>query len=138
MKNAICKLASMAFVLALTLGAMSVQAQDSSTERHKFYLMIAQPNDEAWKGVIEAGGDMAAPAAEALEAMGGKLHSYYIGVNEAKNYGVVSFPSSYDIAKIVYMRTIQGLMKDIEFVEIMPSDQAVELFKDVKKLTAKE
>ena len=32
--------------------------------------------------------------------MGGRLHSEYIGVDEAKNVGVVSFPSSVEIAKI--------------------------------------
>ena len=135
MNKIINKIVKTVLALVLTFGGLSTQAQDQSTQGHKYYLMIAQPNDAAWKGVIEAGGDMAAPAGEALEAMGGKLHSYYIGVNEAKNYGVVSFPSSYDIAKIVYMRTIQGLMKEIKFVEIMPSDQAAQLFIDVKKLT---
>ena len=99
----------------------------------KYYLMIAQPNDAAWKGAIEAGEDMAAPAGKALEAMGGKLHSYYIGVTEAKNYGVVSFPDSMDIAKIVYMRTAQGLMKDIKFIEILPSDLAASMFQETNK-----
>ena len=113
----------------------STQAQNTNTtDNMKYYLMIAQPSDAAWKGVIEAGGDMAEPAGKAIEAMGGKLHSYYIGVNEAKNYGVVSFPSSLDIAKIVYLRTAQGVMKDIEFVEVLPSDMAVGIFEDVKSM----
>ncbi len=34
---------------------------------------------------------MAAPVGKALETMGGKLHSYYVGVTEGKNYGIVSF-----------------------------------------------
>ena len=135
MKNVLPIILHTALIIIMLLGATTTQAQDGPTEGQKYYLMIAQPSDAAWKGVIEAGGDMAEPAGKALEAMGGKLHSYYIGVGEAKNYGVVSFPSSTDIAKIVYLRTVQGLMKNIQFIEIMPSDQAVELFKQVNELT---
>ena len=124
---------------ALALVTMgTLQAEETKTTKEpvklKYYLMIAEPNSEAWKGVIMEGGDMAEPAGKALEAMGGKLLNYYIGVGEAKNYGVVAFPDSMDIAKIVYMRTAQGVMKDIQFIEIIPSDQAVDLFKETKKL----
>ena len=116
--------------LALSLNASA----ESGNTGEKYFLMIAEPNGDAWKGVILGGGDMADPARAAIESMGGKLHNYYIGVNESKNYGVVSFPDSYDTAKIIYLRAAQGLMKSMEFVEIMPSDQAAGLFEDVKPL----
>ena len=107
-------------------------AAGSGGEKH--FLMIAEPNSDAWKGVIMGGGDMADPAREAIESMGGKLLSYYIGVGESKNYGIVAFPDSYDTAKIIYLRSAQGLMKSMEFIEIIPSDQAAGLFDDVKTL----
>jgi hypothetical protein len=136
MKHAM-KLLSVIGALAIVFSVLAF-ANDkivSHDEDEKYYLMIAQPSDEAWKGVIEAGGDMAEPAGKAIEAMGGKLHSYYIEVGRPKNYGVVSFPSSTDIAKIVYMRTVQGVMKDIQFIEIIPSDKAAGLFKEVNELS---
>ena len=111
----------------------AVFAQDDEPKL-KYFLMVAEPNGEAWKGVIEGGGDMAVPARAAIEAMGGQLLSYYIGVAESKNYGVVAFPDSYDTAKIIYLRSAQGLMKSMEFIEIIPSDKAAGLFEEINDL----
>ncbi|MGL1886529.1 MAG: GYD domain-containing protein [Reichenbachiella sp.] len=122
------KLILISFV-AFAFGA-SAQAQETNM---KYYLMIGQPDDEAWKMVIEAGGDMAVPARKSIEAMGGELISYWVGVTEAKNYGIVAFPDSKSIAQIVYMRTIQGVMKNIEFKEIMPTDQAAGFFQELNE-----
>ena len=126
--NAFNKLLA-AFCLTL---ASSLAWAAEGEEKMKYFLMIAEPKGSAWAGVIQDGGDMAGPAGEAIEAMGGKLLSYYIGVSESKNYGVVAFPDSYDTAKIIYLRAAQDLMKSMEFVEIIPSDQAVGMFEDVK------
>ena len=120
-------------VLAVCLIAVP-QIGRADEPRLKYFLMIVEPNSAAWKGVIESGGDMAVPARQAIEAMGGQLLSYYIGVAESKNYGIVAFPDSYDTAKIIYLRSAQGLMKSMEFVEIIPSDQAAGLFKEVNSL----
>ena len=117
-------------ILGLSGGVL---AQDDEPQL-KYFLMIAEPNNAAWKGAIEGSGDKAVPARAAIEAMGGKLLSYYIGVAESKNYGVVAFPDSYDTAKIIYLRSAQGLMKSMEFIEIIPSDQAASLFEDVDEL----
>jgi hypothetical protein len=104
----------------------------------KHFLMIAEPSGAVWKDVIEGGGDMAVPARQAIEAMGGQLLSCYIGVGESKNYGVVAFPDTYDIAKITYLRAAQGVMKSMQFIEVIPSDQAAGLLDEVKVLMAPE
>ena len=57
--------------------------------------------------------------------------SYYIGVGEAKNYGIVAFPDSMDIAKIIYLRTAQGVMDSMQFIEVIPSNKAVALLEEV-------
>lgn len=106
---------------------------EKNVSQMKYFLMIGTPNDAAWKAVIEAEADMAEPARKSIEAMGGKLISYWIAVGEAKNYGIVAFPDSKQIAKIVYMRTMQGVMKDIQFVEIMPTGEAAGFFKELIK-----
>jgi hypothetical protein len=103
-------------------------------QKYKYFLMIAEPDSATWKGVITGGGDMMVPARAAIEAMGGQLLSYYIGVGEAKNYGVVAFPDSYDIAKITYLRAAQGVMKSLQFIEVIPSDAAVAVLDDVKEI----
>ena len=122
----------LAIVMVLSFSGAAI-AQDDEPKL-KYFLMVAEPNGAAWKGVIEGGGDMAVPAREAIEAMGGKLLSYYIGVAESKNYGVVAFPDSYDTAKIIYLRSAQGLMKSMEFIEIIPSDKAAGLFEEINDL----
>lgn len=106
----------------------------SEPKNMKYYLMIGTPSDSTWKAIIQTGEDMALPAKEGIEALGGKLISYYLGVGEAKNYGVVAFPSSMDIAKIVYMRVAQGVMKDLQFIEVVPSGNMVELFAEINPL----
>ena len=122
-------LALIAAVSSVTIGI--AEAQEPKT---KYFLMIAEPNADAWKGVIEDGGDMAIPARQAIEAMGGQLLNYYIGVGEPKNYGVAVFPDSYDIAKITYLRAAQGIMRSMQFIEVIPSDRAAEVFEGVKQL----
>ena len=77
---------------------------------------------------------MAEPAGKAIEAMGGKLLSYHIGTGESKNYGVLEFPDSYDTAKIIYLRAAQDLMKSMQFIEVIPSDQAAGMFAEVKAM----
>ena len=62
----------------------------------KYYLMIGQPNDTAWKGILKAEDHMAVLVKKQIEEMGGKLISYYIAALEPKNYSVVAFPSSFD------------------------------------------
>jgi len=119
----------------LVLSGMSLVVHaDTSKQKMKYFLMIAEPNAPTWAGAIKAGGDMAGPAGKALEGMGGKLISYWLGVGEAKNYGIVVFPDSVDIAKVTYLRASQGVMKSIQFIEVMPSSEAVHVFKDVSKM----
>ncbi|GEM80565.1 GYD domain-containing protein [Vibrio superstes] len=107
-----------------------VMAKEETTM--KCYLMIAKPNAQAWAGVIQSGGNMEETARPAIEAMGGELVSYWLAVGEPMNYGVVAFPSSLDIAKITYMRTAQGFMDKIEFIEVMDTKTAEQVFKSVK------
>lgn len=101
------------FFLPLALVFALAPMVFSEESRMKYFLMIAKPNDAAWATMIESGGDLAIPAAASLESMGGELISYYIGIGEAKNYGVVAFPDSINIAEIVYMRIAQGIMEEI-------------------------
>lgn len=100
----------------------------------KYYLMIGEPTTEVWEAIVQSGGkDMTTPGREATEALGGKIISYYIGATEAKNYIIVAYPDSMDVSKIVYMRAAQGVMKNLEFIEIIPADDAHLIFNDIKK-----
>ena len=127
---------SLVVIAMIALGtAAHAQAEE---QKLKYFLMIAEPNGSTWKSAIDGDGDMAVPARAAIEAMGGQLLSYYIGVGEAKNYGVVAFPDSYDIAKITYLRAAQGVMKSLQFIEVIPSGAAVAVFEDVREMLGQD
>ena len=127
--------------LLLIVGIISVTAlvaftNGKSTEEQddlKYYLMIGEPEPEVWKAIIENGGkDLSKPGREATEALGGKILGYYIGATEAKNYIIIAFPRSIDVSNIVYMRAAQGVMKNLEFIEIIPESKVPSLFEKIK------
>ena len=51
---------------------------------------------------------------------------------------MVAFPDTYDIAKITCLRAAQEVMKSMQFIEVIPSDQAAGLLDEVKVLMAPE
>lgn len=98
----------------------------------KYYLMIGEPTTEVWNALVKSGGkNLTTPGREATEALGGKMIGYYIGATEAKNYIIVAYPDSTDVSNIVYMRAAQGVMKNLEFIEIIPAEDVPAVFEKI-------
>jgi len=113
-------------VLSVTGHALSAENDDLN-----YYLMIGKPNSATWSNIVENEVDMSIEGRKGIEEMGGKFLGFYIGVGEYKNYAIVAFPKSTDVARIVFTRAIQGVMEDIEFIPIMTTQQAQEVFKQI-------
>lgn len=119
------------FLLGSLFITTSAFAQEEA--KMKYYLMIGEPTTEIWNALVKSGGkDMTTPGREATEALGGKIISYYIGATEAKNYIIVAYPDSMDVSNIVYMRAAQGVMKNLQFIELIPAEDAHVVFEKIK------
>jgi len=97
----------MSLVVLGLLAGTGVAQQDRASDpvEMRYYLMIGKPTPEVWDAIVKSGGhNMTAPGREATEALGGEIHGYYIGANEAKNYIIVAYPEDVAVADIVYMR----------------------------------
>ena len=114
------------FFLSLT-GRVAAEEKDELN----YYLMIGKPNTATWENIVKNEVDMSIDGRKGIEQMGGKFLGFYIGVGEYKNYAIVAFPKSTDVARIVFTRAIQGVMEDIEFIPIMTTQQAQEVFKQI-------
>jgi len=126
------------FIYCLLISAVILSVSTVSTAladgKMKYYLMIGEPTAEVWDAIVKNGGkNMTAPGREATEALGGKMIGYYIGATEAKNYIIVAYPDSRDVSQIVYMRAAQGVMKNLQFIEIIPADNAHLIFNKINK-----
>lgn len=105
--------------------------EDNNLKNMKLFLMIGQPNAKAWANIVKNELDMSEGGRKGIEAMGGKMLGFYIGVGEMKNYAIVAFPDSFDVSRIVFTRAMQGVMDDIQFIEIMSTAKAQEVFKAI-------
>lgn len=65
-----------------------------------------------------------------MEAVGGKVLSYYFGLGDGKNYITVQLPDDNEVIQAVYMmRLPTGLLNSYQIIELMPSDQMSEALK---------
>lgn len=107
---------------------------DKNTSDLKYYMLIGTPEPTVLQGAISNPADFGVPAAAELESVGGKLIGYYFAMEHAKNYAILALPDSSDMAAFVYQRMSTGAMKDIEVVELIPSDRMIEIFRKADSL----
>ena len=116
---------------AVTVTASSVTAQESDTgSDDRYFMFIGEPNAAAWKFLMENPADRQEEVAAGMEAIGGRVISYYFGLGNGKNYITVQLPNDNEVIQAVYlMRLPAGLLNSYEIVELMPSDQMSEALK---------
>lgn len=124
------------YLLAITALSFTTTslAEEEIPENYRYYLMIGKPNSNAWNILIQQEKDIAVTAREALEEMGVRLIGYYLGINSARNYVIAAYPDSVPTSQMLYLREIQGLMDNMEFIEILPTDRMLPLFKSVNRM----
>jgi uncharacterized protein with GYD domain len=118
-------------MLALLLPGAIALAQDDDP---RYFLFIGEPNAAAWKFLIENPADRESAVKAGMEALGGKVLSYYFGLGDGKNYITVALPDDNEIIQAVYlMRLPAGLLNSYQIVELMPSSQMSEALKRSKE-----
>ncbi len=102
-------------------------AQDNSDMRT--FLFIGTANSAGWEMQIAAPSDREALMRGGIEKLGGKLHSYYWGLGNGKNYITVSLPDDPTFIQAFYVTRLgDGVLDDYQMIELMSSpDMAVAL-----------
>ena len=122
---------SAALLLASILFSATLPADE---ETPRYFLFVGEPNAAAWKYLMENPADREAAVAAGMEAVGGKVLSYYFGLGNGKNYITVQLPNDNEVIQAVYlMRLPSGLLNSYQVIELMPSAQMSEALKRSKE-----
>ena len=115
-------------MLCVALAAMTSANAEEQGVRH--FLFIGEPNAAAWKYLMENPADREKEVAAGMEAIGGKVLSYYFGLGDGKNYITVQLPDDNEVIQAVYlMRLPTGMLNSYKIIELMPSAQMSEALK---------
>ena len=117
--------------------ASIVLAQDDKDAELKYFLLIGTPEPAVLQAALDNPADFGEAAKKELESLGGELLGYFFAMEHAKNYALMALPGSEDMAALVYQRMATGAMKNIEVVELIPSDRMVEVFKQGQEIATK-
>ena len=110
-----------AVVLLLLLLASPLSA---SERQPRHFLFIGEPSAAAWKFLMDHPSDRRKEVEAAMDAIGGKILSYYFGLGDGKNYITVQLPDDNEVIQAVYlMRLPSGLLNAYQVIELMPSEQ---------------
>ncbi len=115
------------------LGVITLLFSSSLTAEEpdvRYFMFIGEPSATAWKYLLENPADREEAVAAGMEAIGGKVLSYYFGPSNGKNYIIAELPDDNEVIQAVYvMRLPTGLLNSYEVVELMPSAQMAEALK---------
>ena len=107
-------------------------AVDNQAESSKHFLLIGVPDSAALSAIVNKPTDLAINYASELESIGGELVSYYFAAGKALMYAIIKFPDSSKAAAHLYQRMSLGIMKNVEIIEIIPSDEMIDVLKDAQ------
>ena len=114
--------------------AVSAVSADETASDIRYFMFVGEPNAAAWKFLMENPADREKEVAAGMEAVGGKVLSYYFGLGDGKNYITVQLPADNEVIQAVYMmRLPAGLLNSYQVIELMPSDQMSEALKRSKQ-----
>ena len=114
-----CILGAAALVLAAPVAFSHEEADDV-----RYFMFVGEPNAAAWKYLMENPADRKKEVAAGMQAVGGKVLSYYFGLGDGKNYITVQLPDDNEVIQALYlMRLPSGLLNSYQVIELMPSDQ---------------
>ncbi len=130
------KFVALATVMLLTMSS-AIAAEDSDDVR--YFMFVGEPNAAAWKFLMENPADREKEVAAGMQAVGGKVLSYYFGLGDGKNYITVQLPNDNEIIQAVYlMRLPSGLLNSYQVIELMPSSQMSDALKRSAEFIQKE
>jgi hypothetical protein len=96
-------------LLGSIVGLTGVVRADDRPARH--FMFIGEPNAAAWKFLLANPADRQKEVETGMEALGGKVLSYYFGLGNGKNCITVELPDDNEIIQAVYlMRLRSGLL----------------------------
>jgi len=122
-------------ILCIGPGSIALSAEKDI----RTFMFIGQPNAKAWEYLMENPEDRKKEVASGMEALGGKIVSYYFGLGNGKNYIIVELPNDNELIQAIYlMRLPAGLLNSYQIIELMPSDQMSNALKRSKSFIEKD
>ena len=112
----------------------SVQANEVEP---RTFLFVSEPNDNAWRFLIENPHDRQALMQGAIAKLGGKMLSYYFGLGDGKNYIIVELPDDKELIQAVYVNRLgDDLLKSYSMVELLTSAEMAGALKRIQEVRA--
>jgi uncharacterized protein with GYD domain len=119
-------------IIILFLFCNSSFAQDDQPKL-KHYMLVGEVHSSGLKAIIDNPADMAVNYGKELEALGGQLVDYYFVAGSAKMFVIIQLPDTVSAAAHVYQRSSTGVMKVVELIEIIPSNDMTGVLKKAKE-----
>ena len=120
------------FIFLMLFAMVTPSLAEESDDR--FFMFVGEPNAAAWRFLMENPVDRQKEVEAGMEAIGGKVLSYYFGLGDGKNYITAQLPNDNEVIQAVYlMRLPSGLLNSYTVIELMPSDQMTNALKRSKE-----
>lgn len=131
MKNIVLSALTTVFMLF----GSGLLAQESTEMRT--FLFVGTPNSAAWEMQIAAPADREAAMQDSIEDLGGKLLSYYWGLDTGKNYISVSLPDDPTFTQAFYLTRLgDDVLDEYQMIELMSSPDMAETLARVPEIKA--
>lgn len=118
----------MLLVAALSFPLNACAQENLRTEVNKSegmtqYMFVGHVSPKGWQYLLDNPNDREEAARIGVNKMGGKLHAYYFGFGNSKNYVIASLPDKKTAKAAQILRLSSGLLIDYEIIELMsPAD----------------
>ncbi len=118
----------------LCLSATTVRAEGA-----RLFLFVGEPNNRAWRTLIDNPQDREAAVSKAVARLGGKILSYHFGLGDGRNYVIVQLPDDNTLIQAMYVaRFGDDLLKSYTMTELLSSADMAKALKRVEEVKAAE
>ena len=100
-----------------------------------YYLLTFGFTSETTKGLVQKPEDRRATAAEALEALGCKLHDYFFSFGKYDAVVIIEGPDNATAAAVSMLIGSSGAFSHVETTPLITMEEAVKAMKKAKKVT---
>jgi uncharacterized protein with GYD domain len=100
------------------------------------YMIVGGYTSEAWKAMIEDPTDRTAAARKMIEAVGGKLESFYWSFGEDDFVGIVDAPDDLSAAAGAIVVGSSGALRNVRTIKLITADESRMLLEKAKTAVA--
>ncbi|GEM79065.1 GYD domain-containing protein [Vibrio superstes] len=96
------------------------KAAPEATERKRYFMFISDYNSQGWDAIMAAPSDRFADSKAGVEALGGRMLSYYFGLTDNKGYVLMEIPDNPELIKALHLMPLaNGNLNSWTSIELM-------------------